>query len=251
MDGSGPKDIRSPIQSEPKTPLSPAQIAFRQYFRESFRFTQGSFTNQKVVTSWVVASGLMPDVELPRRMPSYLKTVAPPGAHLQRSSEERKDDLDFAYREVVRITKDGAKATPEYLAGNILGGMLQMELKYQLRGRYGRRPNDDMFDSYMRRYLILGEATGSPILDKLALELRRKLDELRKKPREVIDPTEKSKKIAEITRLLRGNFVQEQDAISLMRQLGQRELLALIEEYWELNHSGKKFYPEEALSTAE
>lgn len=249
MDGSGPKDIRSPIQSEPKTPLSPAQIAFRQYFRESFRFTQGSSVGQSFVNEWVIAAGLMPDVDLPRIVPTYIRTVHPPGIHLK-NLQDPEDEITDAYNDIRRLKRDQDLASSEKSLDKVLDKMLEMELKYQIRGRRGRSMNDDMFDSYMRRYLVLGEATGSPILDKLAVELRRKLDELRERPREEIDPEVKSEKVTEITRLLRLEGWEE-NALSIMRELGQRELLALVEEYWELNHSGKKFYPEEALSTAE
>ncbi len=248
MDGSRPKDIRPPVQTEPKTALSPEQIAFRQFFRGSFRFTQGSSIGQSFTNEWAVASGLMPDVDLPRIVPAYIRAISPPGIHLK-NLESPKNEITDAYNDIRRLKRDGTQFSQEDSLDKILESMLQMEFKYQLRGRRGRSMNDDMFDSYMRRYLVLGEATDSPILDKLAVELRRKLDELRKKPREEVDAEQRSKKVEEITRLLHLEG-WEGNALALMREIGPRELLALVEEQWEVNHRGQRFYPEEAKGSA-
>jgi hypothetical protein len=230
---------------EPKAQLTPAQIAFRQYFRGSFRITQGSYRGQSFVHEWTMGSGLMPQVEIPRKIPDYLKELTPPGVHVKISGDIIQRDRDTSWADLYRISQTTENIPPSESAKSVVKEVLKKELKYQLIGRYGRNFNDDIFDSYLRRTVVLGEKTDSPILDKLCLDLKAELDRLRSTGGDQISPELLNAPwLMQLENLLRSTNPEDYDrAEEIMETMGPKKVLAYVEALYQRNHRGEKFFP--------
>lgn len=232
---------------EPKPVLTPDQIAFRQYFRGSFRISQGSYKGQSFIHEWTMSSGLMPPVEIPRKIPEYLKDLTPPGVHLRVSDTLIQNDRDMSWSDLYRISHAEPTIPSSDSVKSIVSEVLKRELRYQLIGRFGRNFNDDIFESHLRKVAVLKEKTDSPILDRLCIELGVELDRLRNLPTATVSPEAlNSPWLKELEDLLRSNDPDQYDqAEKILNDMGNRKLLAYVEALYNRNHSGERFFPEE------
>lgn len=240
-------EIPSPLKPpEPKAQLTPDQIALRQYFRGSFRITQGSYRGQSFVHEWTKASGLMPQAEIPRKIPDYLRDLTPPGIHMKVTGDLIQNDRDMSWNELFRISQTEQTTPPSEATKKILKEVLKRELRYQLLGRYGRNFNDDIFESQLRRTVILGERTDSPILDRLCLDLKAELERLNKEASGPITPEMlNSPDLKALEDFLRSNKPDDYDKAEItMQQMGPRKVLAYVKALYERNHRGEKFFPD-------
>lgn len=239
--------IKPPDLTPPQTP---EQTAMLHYFRNSFRLTQGSAKGQQSVNDWAMSYGLIPAVDIPPQIPDYL-LVRPPRMHLKSSEERIVDDRQMAYEDLKFVMEFGPRSTPEVARGVILSEILKKELRYQLIGRYGRGFNDNMFESYLRRSLVLGENFSSHELDKLLKELRKDLKKLKREPAtKITDTMLSSSNMKELEDLFRSNEAQDQqEADDRMDASGPRTVLSYVEALWERNHPGERFFPEPPTTT--
>ncbi len=235
--------VKAPDITPPQTP---EQTAMLHYFRGAFRLSQGSARAQNSIDDWAMGNGLIPVVNMPHQIPEYL-LIRPPRLHLKSPENRINDDRNDAWEALRFVTENGPRNTPEKAKKIILQEILLKELVYQRLTRHGRDFNDDMFESHLRRNLILGEDyANSPIINQLLKELRIELEKLRAEPIEPItDEMIQSPDMKEIDELLRsGEGAKREEGGERIRKFGTRRNLAFVEKLWEDHHPGQKFFPD-------
>lgn len=237
----------SPSGNSPelRSPLRPEEIQLRSYFRGSFRYAQGSLMAQSFITQWAYSSGRIQTMEIPEVMPEYIEGLMPPGNHIISSKSKTNIDIEAAWRDLYISSRATEFVSPQEALENVLNEILKRELKYQLVGRKGRSQTQDKYDSYLRRFVVLGEKADSPILDDLSQELEEAVAKLTEEPTPQVTPeTLESREIKVLeARFKKGGLVNSDKADSTMTMMGSRKMLSLVVALWEKNHPGQQFFP--------
>ncbi len=247
--------LSGPIHHSPQEPrkmLAPDQIAMRQFVRGTFRISQGALGIQLPAIEWASFNGRIPIQEIPAEMPDYLQDLFPPGQHKKLDQEQANAGILTAWEKIHELTY-GISPTPESEILPVLTHeILKMELKYQLLDRPARNNPADNHESQVRKYILQGEKTESPIIDDLCIELKREFEKLREEPApeitaEMISP-ESFRVLTQYYIGMSGyqpisRYVEEE-----LRAMGDRKVLAYVEALWEQNHPGQRFFPEQTTA---
>lgn len=226
-------------------PLTPAEIAVRQFVRGSFLVSEGSIAIQRVIFDYAVVKDLLPEAEIPKEIPSYMLSLFPPGQHLSRSAEVIEEDRAFVWGELHKSKSEPKRVDAEKLVPVILSEVLGREFKYQIVKRPKRSPESDQHESYLRKFAVVGDSTGSQITDQLYSELAQALDHLRAESfPPVTDEMISNEALSPLPQMFQGSGGLIEGMISKrLNAMGDRRILAYIEALWERNHPGEKFFP--------
>ena len=243
--------ISTPAIKDSAPPITPAEIAVRQFVRGSFLVSEGSLAIQKVIFDYAVAKDLLPDIEIPRHIPKYMLSLFPPGQHLERPADVIKDDRAFVWGELHKSKSEPKGIEAEKLVPVVLSEVLGREFKYQIVKRPKRAPDSDQHESYLRKFAVIGESTGSQITDQLCAELTQALDRLRAEPfSSVTKEMISNEALSPLPQLFQGSGELIEDMISRrLNAMGDRRILAYVEALWERNHPGESFFPQAPATT--
>lgn len=249
--GAPGSNISLPAKKD-SSPLSPDEIAVRQFVRSSFIVSEGSLGIQNTIFDYAVAKGLLSEIDIPRKIPNYMLTLFPPGQHVIRPPEIIKDDRAFAWSALHKSKSEPKGVEAEKLVPVILSEVLGREFKYQIVKRPKRAPDTDQHESYLRKFVLMGESTGSQITDQLCLDLKPLLAKLRDEPfPAVTDDMISNDALSPLPQMLQGSGDLIEGMISKrLNAMGDRRILAYIEALWEKNHPGEKFFPPSPTTTS-
>ena len=158
--------------------LSPQEKTTKDYFRQSFRFAQDSFSAQLNMFSWLAARGYLdPPLNIPEEAPPYIVALEPPPYH----KSQTKTIIEKTNREAWKLMH--MAATSDRISGPKMEDNLDMLLLtllasdaiYQTRPREGRSPSsdtlpdsvNDVHASYFRKFALGKAPTGTPAFDVL------------------------------------------------------------------------------------
>ena len=189
---------------------------------------------------------MLPDVEIPRKIPKYMLTLLPPGQHAERAAERIHQDRAFVWNTLYESKAKPKGVAAEKFTPLILDEILGREFRYQLKGRPKRGPENDAYESYLRKFVVLGETTGSSITDQLCLDLKPILEALRREPFPVVtDDMISPETLSPLPQLVEGSGdIIEGMIAKRLNAMGNQRILSLVEALWERNHPGQKFFPE-------
>jgi hypothetical protein len=201
--------------------LSKQERRAKELFTQSFRFSQGELFLQEQILKWLVAKGGFDGIEVPVESPAYIQEMLIPKKH-KSITEGPKKELERAWGRLnIYATHLRQSISVDELQPTILRGMIDRDRTFQ-KGERPNRPDslqvtpdssNDRHASFVRKYIINGQPTGSDAFD----ELHRNLAPL-------------------VTKY------QTATAKSPIDIIFNQEILFFLVKDWEKNHPGYTFF---------
>jgi hypothetical protein len=209
-----------------ETGLTEQQERLKGLLFQSFRFSQGTQGLQEDILKWLVAKGCFDDVDIPEKPPAYIQNIVVPKKHPSLLNDTEKfDAVNDVWGILYHIKNLNPPDSIEELTPSILTEMIERDGAFQEHKRQNRPTSEavvpdssnDPHASFVRRFILSAQPTGSEPFDTLHKELAPLLTQYRKVlPR--ISPT---------------------DPDDLKSPQGK---LFLLVQSWEKNHPGQRFF---------
>jgi hypothetical protein len=201
--------------------LTEQQKRAKDLFFQSFRFSQGELFLQEKILKWLVAKGRFDGLEVPEELPAYIQETIVPEKHLT-ITEGPKKELEKVWGKLnIYVTHLRQSISVDELQPSILRGMIDRDRLYQEKERPNRPDSqqatpdssNDPHASFVRKYIINGQPTGSDAFD----ELHRSLVPL-------------------LTKSRTATYVAPKHIVD-------KDILLSLSSGWENNHPGHTFFP--------
>lgn len=175
----GSTEISPSDHLESKADISEKGRELKSLFRKSFKFSQGEIGVQTNIFRWLRQNNYLDSFTIPTNPPAFIHEIEPPAVHGKVSEFESTKDttIENAWEALYEVAsgKDKITVTKNYL----LSSIVERDLHFQFVPREGRLDTDaqpdslhDPHASFLRKYSLHNETTGSKAFDQLFLEIR-------------------------------------------------------------------------------
>lgn len=206
-------ELLRPRTDSPEPKYSPEQKKdIKLLFTLSFQYSQGNDTLQSEMFRWLMVNGYFP-YSISNKPPQFALDIKPPLYHMDTGTliQTEQDVVRGDWHRINKVSTEQRQEKPikKPLIETITQGLLERELKYQIKPRPGRSITDitepdsklDPHKSFFRRHIVQKNPCGHHAFDLMFEEIAKATIESEK-------PGKFDQQVSELARLWDQNHIQ-------------------------------------------